>query len=274
MRSLLITLAISITSGLFAQQGVKIIDAKALETAPDIRKDKAAQAALATAGFSDDETATILHFGDRAQWPEGIRTQEARAENAPYIVNYAAFRLCAFQQDTSMMALLMVPAKSNEHMPEVMRPMADFYLVLPERALQKVEKPKPRPAISSGPQWKRRARVEIIKPDDLYATYDLAADSAGLKALAEAGMSRAEIDAVVFRSIERNWPDGIDNFEHRYPLLPKFNKYRAYLGARWDDKVLLIVPVAKNRRMPVTMRPFVDLYFIYAAPAVEVHGRR
>ena len=113
-----------------------------------------------------------------------------------------------------------------------------------------------------------------FKPDQLYAAYDLALDTVGRRALYKAGMSRPEIDAVIFRSTERNWPDGIDSFEKRYPMLEKFKKYHAYLGARWDDKVLLIVPVEKNRRMPVLMRPFVDLYFIYTATGVEVRGKK
>ena len=159
-------------------------------------------------------------------------------------------------------------------MPEGMRPLADFYLVLPDRALENVEAPKPRPTISRGPQWKKNAKVKIIKPDQLYAAYDLAKDTVGQRALYQAGMSRPEIEAVIFRSTERNWPDGIESFEKRYPLLDKFKRYHAYLGARWDDKVLLIVPVEKNRRMPVLMRPFVDLYFIYTVTGVEVSGKK
>ncbi|MCB0811484.1 MAG: hypothetical protein KDB96_19575, partial [Flavobacteriales bacterium] len=126
---------------------------------------------------------------------------------------------------------------------------------------------------SRGPRWKTRAQVKIIKPDELYAAYNLAADSAGLSALARTGMSRAEVDAVVFRSTERNWPEGIDSFEDRYPRIGKFTKYRAYLGARWGDKVLLIIPVEKNRRMPTAMRPYVDLYFVYNASSVKILGR-
>lgn len=274
MRSLLLPFAFALVPCLFAQQEVKITDAKALAGAPDVRKDKAAQEAMNSAGFSEEETGLILQYGDRDQWPEGIRSDTARAANAPYVINYVGFRLCDFQEDTSRMSLVMIPAKSNIHMPEGMRPLGDFYLVLPDRALKNAEAPKPRPYISRGPQWKKRTKAKIIKPDDLYAAYDLAADSAGMQALAKAGMSKAEIDAVLFRSTERNWPDGINSFEGRYPLLKKFTKYHAFLGARWDDKVLLIVPVAKNRRMPVAMRPYMDLYFVYKAPAVKLGRRR
>ena len=84
------------------------------------------------------------------------------------------------------------------------------------------------------------------------------------------GLSRSEIDAVVFRSIDRNWPDGIDTFEERQKFVSHFVKYKAYFAARWDDKVLLIIPVEKNRKQPVLMRPYVDLYFVYNASAVEV----
>jgi len=274
MRSLLLTLSFAFISSLFAQQEVKITDAKALADAPNVRKDKAVQEAMRTAGFSDEETELILQYGDRDQWPEGIRTDTGRAVNAPYVQNYVGFRLCEFQEDTSRMSLVMIPAKSNIHMPEGMRPLADLYLVLPDRALKNAEVPKPRPTISRGPQWKKNAKVKIIKPDQLYAAYDLALDTVGRRAWYKAGMSRPEIDAVIFRSTERNWPDGIDSFEKRYPMLEKFKKYHAYLGARWDDKVLLIVPVEKNRRMPVLMRPFVDLYFIYTATGVEVRGKK
>ena len=95
-----------------------------------------------------------------------------------------------------------------------------------------------------------------------------------LKALTDRGLSQAEIDAVVFRSTDRNWPDGIDSFEERQKLLPKFKKYKAFVGAKWEDKVLLIIPVEKNKKQPILMRPFVDLYFVYNASAVEVKAKK
>jgi hypothetical protein len=270
MRSLALTLFSAFASALLAQSQVKIIHADALANAPSVRKDKAAVQAIAKGGFSDEETDQILQYGDRDQWPTGIRTEDSLKANAPYVVNYVGFRLCAYQGDTCMMALIMVPAKENLHMPNGMRPLADFYVALPERALQNVQERRNCPAISRGPAWKRKPKVKIIKPDELFGAYDLSSDSVGLKALADAGMSRPEIDAVVFRSTERNWPDGIDSFDERYPLLAKFTKYHAYLGAKWDDKVLVIVPVERNKRMPVAMRPFVDLYFVYAKAGVKL----
>ena len=62
--------------------------------------------------------------------------------------------------------------------------------------------------------------------------------------------------------------------EERQKLLPKFTKYKAFLGAKWDDKVLLIIPVEKNKKQPTLMRPYVDLYFVYNASAVEVKAKK
>jgi len=274
LRLVLIAFLVVQLAPVHAQQEVKITDVQALDAALDIHKHKAVPGALLAQGFSEEEVNVVLQAGDIQDWPPGIRTQVARDTNAPYIINYVGFRLGSFLQDSSLMAVVMLPARNNIHMPEGMRPEGDFYLVLPDRALQQVEAPKRRPQVSRGPSWKKRAKVKIIKPDELYATYDLATDSNGLRALAKSGMSGPEIDAVIFRSTQRNWPDGIDSFEERYPLLEKFTKYRAWLGASWDDKVLLIVPVQKNRRMPLAMRPYLDLYFVYALPAVRVRGRR
>ncbi|MCL4283002.1 MAG: hypothetical protein KJZ58_12145 [Flavobacteriales bacterium] len=259
---------------LFAQEEVRITDPKAMEHARDVRKTKGAEEALLAAGLNELEIGVIREYGDREDRPQGIRGGDSTyAANAPYIINYTAFKLCTFQADTQQLAVVMLPAASNIHMPEDMRPLADFYVVVPDRALKQADRPKPRPEVSRGPRWKTRAQVKIIKPDELYAAYNLAADSAGLSALARTGMSRAEVDAVVFRSTERNWPEGIDSFEDRYPRIGKFTKYRAYLGARWGDKVLLIIPVEKNRRMPTAMRPYVDLYFVYNASSVKILGR-
>lgn len=274
MRTLFLPIAFLLLCSVQAQNHVKITDAKALDSAPDVQKAKAVQAGLAASGLPEDQSALVLKFGDHSYWPEGIREEKQRHENAPYIQNYSCFRICTFPQDSVAMAVLMVPAKENIHMPEIMRPLADFYLVLPERALTPVGTEKPRPEISRGPKWTNLPEAKIIKPDELYATYDLSQDSTGLVALAAKGMSPAEIDAVVFRSQERNWPDGIDSYDERSAKLDKFKKYKAYLGAKWDDKVLLIIPVEKNKKQPTLLRPFVDLYFVYNTSGVEVTKKK
>ena len=51
-------------------------------------------------------------------------------------------------------------------------------------------------------------------------------------------------------------------------------KYKAFQAAAWDDKVLLVVPVDLNKRMPLTMRPHLDIYMVYAKSAVEVKAKK
>ena len=260
--------------GALAQQQVKITDPTALDKGYALYKSKDGEACLKASGLTAEQQDVVLKYCDETYWPQGIRNDSARIANAPYIQNYASYRVCAFSEDSVKRAVLMVPAQANIHMPEAMRPLADFYIVVREKALEEVVATQPRPAISRGPRWKNNREAKILKPDDLYATYDLGSDTAGLAALAKRGMSQAEIDAVVFRSHERNWPDGIDSFDERYPRIADFKKYKCYVGARWDDKYLLIVPVEKNKKLPLLMRPYVDLYFIYATGAVEVKEKK
>jgi hypothetical protein len=274
MRTLLLSLASLLALGSVAQQQLKVTDPKALDKGYKLHKSKAAAACLHTSGLTPDQQDLVVQYSDVAYWPQGIRSDSAMAVNAPYVQNYATYRICSFKEDTVQRTVLMVPAQANGHMPEDMRPLADFYLVVPDKALETVKSAEPRPSISRGPRWKNNRAAVILKPDELYATYDLGNDSAGVEALRKRGMSQAEIDAVVFRSHERNWPDGIDSFEERYPRLSDFKKYKCFQGAKWDDKILLIVPVEKNKKMPVLMRPYVDLYFIYAASAVEVKEKK
>jgi hypothetical protein len=273
MRILLLASILLSCSGARAQQQVKIIDPAFLDEGFNLHKSKAGEASIKASSLTTEQQELVLKYCDEAYWPAGIRNESARKANAPYLQNYAAYRISAFE-DSMKRSVVMIPAQGNIHMPEDMRPLADFYLVMPDKALQEVVAAKPRPSISRGPSWKNNRTVKIIKADDLYATYDLGSDTAGLQALAKRGMSQPEIDAVVFRSHERNWPDGIDSFDERYPRIADFAKYKCYLGAKWDDKVLLIVPVEKNKKMPALMRPYVDLYFIYAASAVEIAEKK
>lgn len=257
-----------------AQQQVSIASPGALDHASPVRRNRGAEAALQAAGINAEQRSVITNFGDPEDRPEGLRVDSLLRRNAPYIQDYACFRVASFPEDSVVKSILMVPAKDNLHMPEDMRPIADFYLLLPDTLLKEVNSGRQRPEISPGPRWKDLAPAKILVPEELYGTYDLADDSAGLAALRARGMSQPEIDAVVFRCTDRNWPDGIDSYGKRQTLLPRFTRYKAFLGARWDDKVLLIVPVEKNRKLPILMRPYVDLYFVYKSSAVEVMKKK
>ena len=274
MRSPTLFLSLFLLVPVFAQQQVKISDARILDNPEQVRKSRGAEAALQAVGVTAEQMAQVLTYGDTDHWPEGIKVDSMRLRNQPYIQNYACFRVASYPEDSVLKTIIMVPARENIHMPEEMRPLSDFYLLVPNTSIADVNTGKLRPEISRGPKWKNLAPAKILRPEDLYATYDIGRDSVALKALSDRGLSQAEIDAVIFRSTDRNWPDGIDSFEERQKLLPKFSKYKAFLGAKWDDKVLLIVPVEKNKKQPILMRPFVDLYFVYNASAVEVKAKK
>jgi hypothetical protein len=263
-----------IQSTIAQQQQMKITDATVFDKPLSLRKSDAAELAMGRDGLSEEQKALVFKYGEPESWPSGLRNDSARKANQPYIQNYACFRVAEYSENEVPVFILMVAAKENVHMPEDLRPLADFYILVPQTAAEPVNTGKPRPAISRGPRWKNLATAKIIKPDDLYATYEIGKDSVAMATMERRGMSPPEIDAVVFRSTERNWPEGIDSFEERFPQLEKFKKYKCYVGAKWDDKILLIVPVEKNKKMPLTMRPYVDLYFVYNKSAVQTKEKK
>lgn len=274
MRFLPLLSTLLVCTGLTAQLPVKITDATVLDHTQPVRKSRNVGQAMAAAALNDEQKELVLKYGDDTNWPAGIKDEAARARNKAYIQNFTCYRIGTFPEDSTAMALIMIPAKENIHMPEEMRPLSDLYLVVPEKGLTEVNTGMRRPEISRGPRWKNAAPARILKPEDLYATYDIGSDSTAIAAMQRKGMSPPEIDAVIFRSTDRNWPDGIDTFDERQNLLSKFTKYKAFVGAKWDDKILLIIPAEKNRKMPVLMRPYVDLYFVYNASSVEVKEKK
>lgn len=272
MRLPLILLCLFTALSTWAQTAVRIVDSRALHGAGTVRMDDAVEAALAAYGATEEQALAIKASTHRSTWPEGLRSDSAMDANTEHITTYHALRMCSFQRDSTMMAVVKLPAAANAEMPWDLCPEQDVYLEVPERALRNLVTAKTAPATSKGPSWAHCAKVRIEDPERVYAAYDIAADSAAVNAMLHAGMSRPEIDAVAFRSVERNWPEGIDSFEKRWPALEVFKKYRAYLGARWGDKALLIVPVEENLRMPLMLRPYMDMYFVYDAEAVAVKG--
>ncbi len=256
-----------------AQAPVKIIDPTSVDPKGDLRRDKLAMAGLQAAGLTGDEQDLVADQSSLSIWPKGLLNDSARAANAPYIQNYSAFRLGNFVRDTVRYAVVMLPAATNIHMPDDMRPLADLFLALPEKAVVNANTGVVRPRISRGPRWKSLREAKILKPDELFATYELAADSAAKTAMLRT-MSESEYDQVVFRSNETNWPDGINTFDERFPRIQDFKKYKAYASAKWEDKILVIIPAEKNKKMPALLRPYVDLYFIYTKGAVEVKEKK
>lgn len=274
MRSLFTLLAACSVLALHAQQQVRITRWDAIRTGNELIKGRSAKAALQATGLPEDQQALVVTNSGAQFWPVALANDSARQASAPYIANYVAYRMFSFHEDTVPFTVVMVPAKDNIHMPEELRPTADLFLAVADAGLADAAPARQRPEISRGPRWKDRDQAIILKPAEVYATYDLGSDAIARQALSDAGMSTPEIEAVAFRSHERNWPDGIDTYEERSALISQFGKYKAFVGASWDDKVVLIVPVEKNKSMPKLMRPYVDIYLVYAKSAVSVKASR
>lgn len=259
-----------LSTSLQAQQEVRLASDATLRAVAEPMKSKGARAGLQASGLGEEQQEQVLRNSAMVVWPVGLRTDSARLANRPYLVNYKAFQLYTYVEDSLTWGVLMVPARDNIHMPEELRPSADLFLVVESRGIKPFDPSGTRPEISRGPRWKNLQAATIVRTDDLYATYDLGRDQAARVALLERGLSEAELEAVIFRSHERNWPEGIDSFDERFPRLASFAKYKARKLVSWDDKVILVVPVEPNRKMPAAMRPYVDIYLIYAKDAVRV----
>ncbi|MBL7964381.1 MAG: hypothetical protein JNM31_11135 [Flavobacteriales bacterium] len=274
MRTVLFATLLPLCAPVMAQTQMKLTQAKALVMDHPLAKDRPAMTALQAQGLTQEQQDLVLRYSDANLFPPGLRTDSARQANSAYIPNYTVFPVAHFMQDTTNLVIIMVPAQQNVHMPEDLRPVADIYLIAQRWALVDAKEPNPRPVISRGPRWKDLPPARIVRTDDLYASYDLVDDEAALAEMQRAGLPQADIDAVVFRAHERNWPEGIDRFERRQANLASFAKYKAYRLVQWDNKVLLVIPVEKNKHMPILLRPYVDIYFVYSKGAVSVKEPR
>lgn len=254
------------------QTGVRITDPTMLVAIPGLGND-AAKAGMQAAGLNIEAIDDMERLGTPSRWPIGLRTDSARTANRAAVRNYAAFLVCEYASDDGALTIVSVPAAANHHMPEDLRAPEDFILVVRPGGTELVEPAVTRIRPSKGPAWKNMRPARIVKPDDVFATYPLADDPGALAALEKAGMSQAEIEAVIFRGQERNWPDGIDSFNERYPRLGVFKKYKAFEAVRWADKALLVIPVEPNKKAPTGLRPYLDIYMVYNASAVEVKGK-
>ena len=253
---------------------VRITDPNALVLEPQVAGNEAAHAGMQAAGLNADVMARAAALSVPAIWPVGLRTDSARAANTGALKNYNAYLVCEYASPEGPLMLVLLPASGNYHMPDDLRASDDLYLVLRAGGVQVVETVEKRPPPSKGPNWKNMRPAKILKPEEVFATYDVADDPEALAELERQGMNQAEIEAVIFRSQERNWPDGIDSFEERFPKLKGFTKYKAYLAAKWGDKVLLVIPIEANRKIDEHIRPLLDIYMVFNASAVEVKARK
>ncbi len=273
-RLLLLALGIALGIAAHAQNAVRINDPSAIVLQPDLERDPAAQAGMKAAGLSASVMQAATRLSTASAWPAGLRTDSARMKNKAAVANYAAYVVCSYATDEGALSILSVPAANNHHMPEDLRSPSDFYLVLRPAGFTILDDNLTKEPPSKGPSWRNLKAARILKPDGVYATFDLGDVPEALDALDKQGLSKAEVEAVVFRSHERNWPDGIDSFEKRYPKLNQLKKYKAFRLARWDDKVLLVIPSELNKKAAAGLRPYLDIYMVFDSGAVQVKEKK
>ena len=259
-----------LTLNSLGQNAVRIIDVSAIVLRPDLAQDRIAQAGMQAAGLTTERIGTITALSEPSLWPKGLSTDSARQANQGAVGNLVVNRLCEYNSEEGLMSIVMVPVADNYHMNEDLRCKSDLYLVMRSSGLVMVEPAVVRSVASKGPVWDRMPKAKILRPDEVYATYDLSRDTLALAELERKGFSQPEIDAVIFRSHERNWPEGIDRFDERYPNLKEFKRYKAFAAATWDGKVLLVIPAEANKKAKPGLRPYLDIYMVYAASAVSV----
>ncbi|MBL0126000.1 MAG: hypothetical protein IPP83_00790 [Flavobacteriales bacterium] len=271
-RSLLLSIVLLPFIGT-AQTPVRIVDPTMLVLKPDLGN-TAAQAGMQAAGLNSEVMAKAQHNSTEDHWPIGLRTDSARMANRAALANYTAYLMCEYATDEGAFVLVSLPAIGNFHMPDDLRSVEDIHLVFRSGGVEVIDNIPAKARASKGPAWRGLPSAQILKADDVFATYDLSDDPEALVALEKQGLSKAEIEAVIFRSHERNWPDGIDSFQDRYPKLALFKKYKAYRLAHWGDKELLVIPVEANRKAPLGIRPYLDIYMVFSATAVKVKAKK
>jgi hypothetical protein len=268
-RTLLLFLVLPWTLCTFAQRPVRILDPAALLVMENPGTDTSVMAGMLAAGLEQERMERITRLSDPAQWAPAWRSDSARAASAPALPHVVAYHICDLVIQEEQFALVHIPAIENYHMPEGIRSSEDMYMIFMPAGLGEPP-PPPKAKASRGPNWRNMPRARITRPREIYATYNIANDPYALEVLQQRGMSQAEIDAVIFRSHERNWPEGIDALEKRRTKVREFKKYKAHIAARWENKVLLVIPAELNKKLPPGLRPYMDIYMVYTGPAVAV----
>lgn len=264
-------LSLSLIAMLLASYGqpqVRFVDPPALDLRHRLGNWKEAQASMEASGLSPTQRMVIVAGSDTRLWPPAITTQPASATTQPYLRNYVLFEVFRFQQDGRERVVALMPVLDNLHMPDDMRPLGDIHLVLFSDGVEAVASGlRPKPPIRE-PHWDTLPKVRVREPAGLFATYQLLQDHEARRVLAAAGMDERAISLIAYRSHEKQWPTGMSSFDSRYPRIRKLRKLRVAEVARWDDKVLLLAPAARNRHLPKAMRPLFDLYLVYSASAI------
>jgi hypothetical protein len=112
------------------------------------------------------------------------------------------------------------------------------------------------------------SKVTITDPGELFSTYELEDDAAGVAALnALPGLSAEEKADIYKYSTEANWPTGMATLESRQKNRELIKKYNAYMLTSFTNSSnrkisILEVPKSKNSSISGEMALDHDIYII------------
>lgn len=121
------------------------------------------------------------------------------------------------------------------------------------------------------PALSRATPARIINPSDVFTTYNLGAASSKLDGW-RSRYSQAFVAELLKRSNEKGWPAGIADFDSRDQNRELFKQLKTFHFDDVDaDKVILWVPAADNKSMPISMQGGFD-YFLVVRKAGISYG--
>lgn len=85
--------------------------------------------------MSDSLSTVIFQKTQEGQWPDGFKSVQDREENRGYFCDLKAFLLCPLSAGK---VLLFIPSAGNRHLPLHLQSREDWYLVIRERAIERL----------------------------------------------------------------------------------------------------------------------------------------
>ncbi|HSC54816.1 MAG TPA: hypothetical protein VLC98_14385 [Phnomibacter sp.] len=248
----------------------KIITVGDLYSTYDIEESHPSLVSSLKSDWGEANTKEVLKRSSETGWPSAINSLSGRDSYRDGFVNYNCYYVSDLGSDR---VLLWIPMSENKHMASALQGGYDYYMIYKRSAVQLGDKVKPRfsAVLGSGNSGSQGRATRINDPGQLYSTLDLKKDESGIAAQLEREYGTAGAAEILKRATESGWPYGISDFDRRSNYRARFTEYTAYyiadVGA---EKVLLWIPMNKNKSVPSAMQGENDIYMVYARSAVTL----
>jgi hypothetical protein len=261
MKQLLLLLCLVLPFSSIALNPIEIINPEALIHAKSAREHRSIWRSLKNSDFSKEQLKMIEWYGKQELRPPHLQ-ERIHEEDRPYFSKMNALEVLT--DSIEGISLIMIPAPENLHLPKEIRPLADLYMVMPTNAFTTGAHWPRLPSVedlSNGPAIDGLSRMKINDPAAVYGRIDLRSDK-DIESMLHKIMGYRAVDHVQVRCNESGWPSGMNTLAERDQLGDEIKKYKAYALTQWDDKILLIVPAAKNKHINRRARPMADIYLV------------